>query len=241
MPTSEDIPGRNHGTKANNFVELINRGRQRRNLSPPTDTTTKPNLANASRVPLVVLLVKNVDQIAHPDALQAHKLVVLLHIHQPEEQLLGHDTNLARLHTRRVHLPQSETRAAVGPPGAHPGQDEGVAARDEEGEDEAWRGPEGQERAPGAGLEIERGDGEGVNPQDVEFVVEEGGGEGLGGESGSEVVRERREELPGLGLGIVNLDGERLLDVDETADEANLAGDEKGRGGEDNEKGVEAV
>lgn len=81
--------------------------------------------------------------------------------------------------------------------------------------------------APNALVQIKRRDEARVDPEDVEFSAKQGGGERLGGISRPEIGRQRGTNLPGVGIRVVDLGVEAVLDVDEIAYEANASDDDE--------------
>lgn len=66
----------------------------------------------------------------------------------------------------------------------------------------------------------------------------------MGNVTGTKVGRERGAQVPGIGTGVIDLDGEPVLDVHQVPDETYPADDNEtrhgGGGGVDGEEGVNA-
>ncbi|KAL6208917.1 hypothetical protein ACLB2K_019860 [Fragaria x ananassa] len=190
----------------------------------------------------MVLFIEHINKIPQPNTFQARKLILLIPLKQATQQVLRHDRDLTVLHTLLPDPPQVKGRSVR--PVADSGQNKPVPASEQEREDNS-RWTETLDDAPEICVKIKRRYEAGIDAKDVEPTVEEGRGQGLGGVPGSEVSRERRTELPGVGVGVVDLDGQAVFYVDQVADEPDAAdddevGEERGGGGEDAEKRVDA-
>ncbi|KAM1007289.1 hypothetical protein ACFX2A_003962 [Malus domestica] len=137
----------------------------------------------------MILLIEHVYKISQSHTLQASKLVFFIVVKQSIQQVLRHDGDLSELHCGLLHLPQVEggPERAV----AYSGEDEVVGGGNQEGEDNTGR-VEGLDFAPRTSAEIKKGNEAGVDSEDIEPALEEGGGERLGRVSGAEIRGEMR-------------------------------------------------
>lgn len=143
------------GAKADHLMEAIHRQRQRGNLPPAAPIMTIQatiDLTNTSRVSLMMLLVEHVNQVPKPYTLQAREPIILLPIKQAKQQLLRHDSNLAKLHCCLINVPEDYRWASWAV--AESCENQLVLARDEEGGEHPRR-PERLDFAPRMLVEIE--------------------------------------------------------------------------------------
>lgn len=164
----------------------------------------------------MVLLIKHVNHITRSNTFQARKFIFLLAIDQPIEQIRGHDRNLPELHARLVDLPQVKRRPAR--PDAHASQDEPFPARDQEGKQDPGR-PQGLHIAPDPMAQVEARQEAGIDPENIKPTPEERRRQGLRRVPRAEVGGQGRAEVPTVRPGVVDLDRQPVLDVDQITDE----------------------
>lgn len=194
----------------------------------------------------MILLIKHINHITRSNAFQAREFIFLLAIDQPIEQIGGHDRDFPEFHARLIDLPQVKRRPAR--PDAHARQDQPLPTRDQERKQDPGRS-QSLHVAPDPIAQVEARHEARIDPEHIKPTAEERRRQGLRRVPGAEVGGQGRAEVPAVGPGVVNLDRQPVLDVDEVADEAVAPDDDEpqagaGAGaavvGEDGEEGVEA-